>query len=229
MPRKNIVKTYVEHGIYHVYNRGIDKQTIFKDDQDYSVFLGYLKTALSPSPSPVELLKSVTFKGRTFKGIPRQPRNFHTKVKLLAYCLVPNHFHLLIQQHPYNELSEFLRSIMTRYVIYFNKRYKRTGGLFESVYKAVHVKEESYLLHLSRYIHRNPKAHISDLTQAYSSYGDYVGLRSTPWIHTSTILSFFHPGNFPTMQHIDTYRTFVEYDELDSGELLGRLTLEEEE
>ncbi len=184
MPAKNLIKVYVENGIYHVYNRGVEKRVIYLDDQDHCVFLNCLKEALNlPNLQGPTLLQGGTLR--------RMPKNFCEDIELLAYCLMPNHFHLLIKQHSKNGMKDLLQSIMTRYVIYFNRKYRRTGGLFESHYKAILIMEESYLLHLSRYIHRNPLNEFTNLIQAYSSYSEYLGLRQTSWIKPELILSFF--------------------------------------
>ena len=84
MPGKNIVKQYVKNGYYHIYNRGVEKRTIFTDSLDYKTFLNSLKLYLSPPPDPKKLAKNFTFKGGTFKGIPPQPKNYYKEIQLLA-------------------------------------------------------------------------------------------------------------------------------------------------
>lgn len=224
MPAKNVVKTYVADGFYHIYNRGVEKRIICVDSQDYKVFLSYLKGYLSPLP---KVTKEFTLQGVTFKGVPRLPKNYHEKIKLLAYCLMPNHFHLLIQQESSEIMSEFMQSVATRYTMYFNKRYKRVGALFQGAYRAVLIQEDSYLLHLSRYIHLNSSENFEDLSKAYSSYADYLGLRHTSWLETDEVLNFFKKGSLLGLRHINSYRAFVESQEIDSEEFLGDLTIEE--
>lgn len=226
MPAKNTVKQYVENSYYHIYNRGVEKRTIFKDKKDYKVLLSYLKEYLSPPPDPKKLLKTITFKGSTFKGIPRQINNYHNEIKLTAYSLMPNHFHFLIKQDSQRSIKAFMQSLATRYTIYFNKRYKRVGSLFQSIYKAVLIDQENYLLHLTRYIHLNPQAYFKDLSQAYSSYAEYLGKRNTSWVHPSEILSLFTPATLSIPKSINTYKAFVEDYQKNSQEVLGNLTLE---
>lgn len=180
MPGKHIVKTYLKDGIYHIYNRGVEKRKIFLDEQDFKVFLSYLKTALSQLPDPTQIEKNFTLQGSTFKGVPRQPKNFHSTVELHAYCLLPNHFHFLIRQLTETAIKNFMQSLFTRYSMYFNFRHKRVGALFQNIYKAVLVTEEPYLLHLSRYIHRNCLTYVKNLLDGYSSYAEYLRLRHTP-------------------------------------------------
>lgn len=226
MPAKNIVKPYVENGFYHIYNRGVEKRDIFLDEQDYRVFLSYLKTALLP-PLPINSI-NFTLKGSTFKGIPKQPKNFYGLIELVAYTLMPNHFHMLIQQHNSTSITTFMQSICTRYSMYINKKYKRVGALFQSIYKGALINDEPYLLHLTRYIHRNPLKISPDFNVHYSSYLDYLGMRNTPWIKPQIVLSFFDNVKHPFLKRTNTYKSFVEQYEGDGIDELGDLILEEE-
>lgn len=226
MPSRNIIKIYSKDSCYHVYNRGVEKRNIFKDQQDYGVFLGYLKEYLSPPPDQKTLIKQFTFKGETFKGVPRQPNNYSGEVDLFAYCLMPNHFHLLIKQKTDRSIEKFMRSLLTRYSMYFNKRYTRVGSLFQGTYKAVLINEENYLLHLSRYIHLNPNEYTKDLLNAYSSYSEYLGKRYTKWIKPKTILSFFNQSTKDFNSSNTTYKKFVEDHKIDSQILLEKLCID---
>jgi putative transposase len=217
MPAKNIIKLYIENGFYHIYNRGVEKRTIFQDEKDYKVFLSYLKSYLSPPPTRSTLLQSFTLKGLTFKGITRQPKNYHQQIILLAYCLMPNHFHLLIQQQSPTTIQSFMQSLTTRYTMYFNKSYDRVGALFQGTYKAALVNNENYLLHLSRYIHLNPAETKQNLTEAFSSYADYLHLRATSWINPKPILDYFGRSS---------YQEFVETSPLDNQTAIDHLALD---
>ena len=97
MPARNVVKTYVAGGYYHIYNRGIEKRIIFQDEMDYKTFLKYLKEALSAPREPKELRK-IELQGGTLLINPRQVKSFENTINLIAYCLMPNHFHLLVKQ-----------------------------------------------------------------------------------------------------------------------------------
>ena len=109
MPAKNSIKQYLEGGYYHIYNRGISKENIFVDDQDYRVFLNLLKTYLSsPSEKFTHPLVEATGSGPINIRILK---NFFKKVSLLSYCLMPNHFHLLIQQTEKNNISLFMKKL----------------------------------------------------------------------------------------------------------------------
>lgn len=226
MPSKNVVKTYVSDGFYHAYNRGVEKRTIFNDTQDYKVFLGYLKDSLSEPSKRQRLRKAFTLKGETFKGVSRQPKNFLKEIELIAYCLISNHFHLLLKQNKKKSMAQFLQSISTRYSMYFNKKYDRVGSLFQGPYKAILITKDPYLLHLSRYIHINPLENTMDLTKAYSSYADYLGLRKTLWVKPDIVLSFFSKATLPEFKKGNSYKDFVEKYQRDSRKILGELTLE---
>jgi putative transposase len=226
MASKNTIKPNVKDGHYHIYNRGVNKRSIFKGDEDYKVFLKYLKESLSPLESPDSKKKSFKIKETEYKGVPRRPKNFHGKIDLIAYCLMPNHFHFIIKQVENNAMQEFLHSLLVRYSGYFNKKYKRVGPLFQGRYKAVIVNSDPYLLHLSRYIHLNPSEHTKDLSTSYSSYADYLKIRNTEWIKPEIILKFFRESTIPEFKKISSYKHFVEKFEKDSTEVLGKLILE---
>ena len=220
MPSSNVYKTLVKDGYYHVYNRGVEKRTIFLVEIDYTIFLNNLKIYLTKPDDP-------SLQGTTLKTLPRQRKNYNTGVELIAYCLMPNHFHLLIKQIDDKSLKNFMKSLTVKYSMYFNKKYDRVGQLFQGRYKAVLIKNDSYLLHLSRYIHLNPSEYTNDLVDAYSSYGEYLGLRKTKWVKPDIVLNFFNKPVAQEFIKINNYKDFVEEYKKDSSEILGHLTLEE--
>lgn len=223
MPSRNTLKVYVKDAFYHIYNRGVAKQDIFSDDIDYKVFLKYLKDALTEPK-----VKKVIFilQGQSFKGITKAVKNFKDKIELIAFCLMPNHFHLLIKQNDKNQMENFMRSIVTRYARYFNTKYKRVGHVFQGRYKAVMIKDDEYLLHLTRYIHLNPSENVKDLAKAYSSYADYLGLRKTSWLKPEIVINFFNKQVLSEFKKTTDYKSFVEKNKKDISTLLGDLTLE---
>lgn len=227
MPRKNSLKTYIKDGYYHIYNRGVEKRNIFQDNLDRITFLNYLKCSLLPPPDPQDIKVTFTLQGLPFKGIPRMPKNYNGKIDLIAYCLMPNHFHLLVKQKQERVINSFMTSVMTRYSMYFNKKYDRVGGLFQGPYKAVLISDDNYLLHLSRYIHLNPLEYTRNLTKAYSSYCEYLGLRKTQWVRPDFVLSYFNQTLSPESNKVNTYKDFVEKYKEESSEILEKLTLED--
>ncbi len=229
MPQKHVVRTLVANGVYHVFNRGVNKRILFKDDQDYRVFLSYLKYHLSPPPDPSLFREPIIINETTFIALPRLPICYFKQIDLIAYTLMPNHFHFIIQQKDTLLLSKFIKSLCTRYAMYFNKKYHRLGPLYQSAYKSILVQDDIYLLHLSRYIHRNPLGLFPTLSQAYSSYADYIGLRHTSWVKPDLILNFFASENSQFVRKsFLTYQQFVGADEIKIGSeiLLDDLILE---
>ncbi|KKU90993.1 MAG: hypothetical protein UY21_C0014G0024 [Microgenomates group bacterium GW2011_GWA1_48_10] len=202
MAAKNSIKQYLEDSYYHLYNRGVEKRGIFLDKQDFAVFLSYLKTYLLPkdeahlkailsSPNSTPAEKALALRDLRLK-------NFSQDISLLAYSLMPNHFHFLVHQTNADAIDRFLNSLATRYTIYFNKKYHRVGPLYQGVYKAVLVTTDEQLLHLSRYVHLNPLSLLSVPTDRWSdvtlpfSLPEYLGARKTPWIKPEAILNYFN-------------------------------------
>lgn len=204
MPAKNLQRV-AEGGTYcHVYNRGIENRNIFADDADYLVFLDYLKDYLSAPKDPESTKKDFTINGRVFKGVPHQPKNYFNKVELIAYSLKPDHFHLLLHQKTGKSLQGLIRSLATRYSIYFNKKYNHSGSLFDGPYKSVIVKNDSGLLLLTRYLHK---------AGGYSTYPEFSGARVTPWVKTKVVLSAkFSKGNYK--DYVEKYEPNHEEKEL---------------
>ncbi len=223
MPSRNRIKIYVKDGFYHIYNRGVAKQDIYLDDQDYKVFLKYLKEALD---KPETKIVERYVQGRSFNVTERGVKNFNNEISLVAYCLMPNHFHLLIKQNSTKSMESFMRSLITRYASYFNKKYDRVGPVFQGRYKAVLVTKDEYLLHLTRYIHLNPLEYLHDIAKAYSSYLDYIGKRKILWVKPELILKFFNYQVSPEFTKINNYKDFVEKYKKESKNILGELTLE---
>lgn len=232
MPSKNSLKQYVENGYYHIYNRGVEKRAIFPQEQDYGVFLSYLKNYLEPKNTN-ELQKKlldVNISSKERANILKLLRlnNFYDEISLLAFCLMPNHFHFLVKQNISTSIDNFMQSLLTRYVMYFNIKYKRVGPLFQGVYKGVLVESEPQLLYLTSYIHRNPLSLGSkglslqaQLMLQPSSYADYLGTRNTGWLDYSDVLPYF--------SRVDArgdYKSFVE--QTDDYTLIKNLILDED-
>ncbi len=219
MPQKNTTKAYVEDGYYHIYNRGVEKRTIFLDDQDYGVFLSYLKEYLVLKDEKA-LRKRMADEKTPYKERGKIAKllrlnNFSQEVTLLAYCLMPNHFHLFVKQRNPGAIDSFMNSLGTRYTMYFNRKHSRVGPLYQDVYKAVLVTSEEQFVHLTGYIHRQALA----LHDQPSSYPEYCGARRTVWIHPEEVLSFFSKDS-PLL----SYENFVAMPENTIG-LVG-LTLD---
>jgi putative transposase len=174
MPAHNVLKSYEPESYYHVYNRGVNKQEIFLDAQDYKVFLSFVKQLLSPDVVVNEF-------GRSYL-------NLYGKIELNAFCLMPNHFHLLVYQNEIDSMSKFLQSLSISYVMYFNKKYDRLGRLFQNCYRASKIDNDSYLRYIPHYIHLNPRQF---QTWEYSSLPYFKNKQTATWISPNRVISLF--------------------------------------
>jgi putative transposase len=148
---------------------------IFKDDADYMFFQSLFA-------------RYIDFKPQTDSRSRPYP-HMREQIELQAYCLMPNHIHLLVYQREETAISRFMLSLMTAYTMYFNKKYNRRGPLFENQYRAVLIVRDDYLQHISRYIHLN---HAQYKTWRYSSYMAYKqGLAAPTWLNPTPILEMF--------------------------------------
>ncbi len=226
MASKNSIKSDIKDGFYHIYNRGVGKMDIFKDEMDFGVFLSYLSDCLLPPPNKEELYHSINIQDRVLYVPKRIPKNYYGKIALACYCLMPNHFHFLIKQLEKGAMKNFIHSVLLRYSMYFNKKYDRVGPLFQGRYKAIFVDNESYLLYLSKYIHLNPSEFTHDLLKAKSSYADFVGLKNTLWVCKNEILKYFNNKVLLDFKKVNKYEDFVEKDK-DNISIINELTLED--
>ena len=137
----------VTDNIYHIFNRGVEKRHIFMDEHDYLRFVNNL--AIFNNTRPVLNAK---YRVKEIEKLDsRKPF-----VDVLAFCLMPNHYHLLLKQKEGNGISKFMNKIGVGYANYFNLKYKRVGSLFQGTFKAVLVEKESQFLYIPYYIHLNP-------------------------------------------------------------------------
>jgi REP element-mobilizing transposase RayT len=207
------------NGLYcHVYNRGVENNLIFNDEEDYRVFLGYIKEYLSSPADPESSKKVFSIRGRASRGTPHQPKNYFNKIELVAYGLMTNHFHLLLNLKSKDSLQGFIRSLCTRYSMYFNKKHHRTGSLFQGPYKSILIRDEACVLHLTRHLH----------THGVSSYPEYVGTRVTPWVKPTAVLSYFAKTKIESLKGARYYKDFVEKYQPGQKEieLLEKISLE---
>lgn len=166
---------------YHLYSRGVDKRSLFLDDTDRKRFVRLLFICNGTKPVMYRETKKLSLK------------NIDTGQKLVAigtYCLMPNHFHLLIKEITNGGIVKFMSKLLTAYSTYFNKKHERTGSLFSSEFKSTHLNTDEYLKYIFAYIHMNPlkifdvnwKEENLNISQVesllnnyvYSSYLDYL-------------------------------------------------------
>jgi putative transposase len=200
MPSRNVLKLDVPETYYHIYARGNSRSEIFLDDEDFATFLNLFKRYLS-----IE---------RQHNRLGVLYPHLHGKLELLCYCLMPNHFHLLVYQRDAGSMPLLMRAVMTSYSRYFNTKYDRSGALFESRYKASMITRDVYLQHITRYIHLNP---INWQTYRYSSLPFYSGRQQAEWLLPDKILNLF--------KNREAYLAFVK-DYEDNKRMLDQIKYE---
>jgi len=174
--------------IYHVLNRGTEQRPIFSDKRDYTRFINLLtyyqyERSLKYSNSTKNEATLPVWKGKGTK-----------LAEVICFCLMPNHFHLMVKQLEVGGISKFLRVIQNSYAKYFNIKYKRIGSLFQGRFQAVHVTTDEQFMHVSRYIHLNPVvAEMVDNPKDFewSSYKTYINNENTELINKEALLTFF--------------------------------------
>lgn len=191
--------------IYHVFNRGIDRRSTFTDKKEFERIQKLVKF-YRHKDTPIR-----------FSQVNQQPQEIREKIlsdlyknkriiDILSYCIMPNHFHFLLQQTEEKGISTFISNITNAYTKYFNTKHKRAGPLFEGVFKAVHIESEEQLIHVSRYIHLNPVASSiipkEELENyQWSSYPEYLSRSLAEIAQKEFILSMF--------KSIKDYQEFV--------------------
>ena len=166
MPYRKV--QYAPGNYYHIYNRGIDRQPIFQEAENYAF-----------------LLRRIKQYARTFE------------ISAIAYCLMQNHYHLLLRQDGDTPISTLMQRIFNSYTKAYNKHYGRQGTLFEGSYRAIHVDQERYLRHVCRYIHANPVRHgfVSQVTDwPYSNYHEWIGAREGSLVDRAFVEERFATG-----------------------------------
>lgn len=170
-----MVKKYHKNSFYHVYNRGIDKRDIFKDAKDYKYLLGLIENKLSPVKYKLDKITGEIYTTPNLKYMGN-------KIEIYAYCLMPNHFHLLLRQLETKPMIHFMQSICTSYAMHYKFRYEISGRVFQSTYKARELKSERQVNKIIDYIHSNPEK-ITKISQyPWSSYKAYVGRKNVEWL-----------------------------------------------
>ncbi len=147
----------VEGETYHVYNRGAHKQNIFLGEKDYRRFTLLLYLANNSERVHLSnLLNSKKYRGESLLKIFEEQFADKKLVDIYAYCLMPNHFHLVVRPKKEGALPLFMRKLLTAYSMYFNTKYEHSGVLFQGPYKSRHVGEEAYFRYIYSYVHLNP-------------------------------------------------------------------------
>ena len=161
---------------YHIYNRGVDKREIFQDEKDYFKFLRNLKDFNNKSCYE-ERMRIIKVKKELNSFLAKNKK----VVDIVAYSLLPNHFHLILKQVSDNGISKFMHKIGTSYTNHFNTKNDRSGSLFQGRYKVIYIDNDDYLLWLSGYVNSNVEIHGIEKAENYkwSSYDVFLGKRES--------------------------------------------------
>lgn len=207
---------------YHIYNRGVDKRTIFVDGADHIRFVELLYLSNSTQPVNIRNIREEVDSVFKFDGGEKL-------VAIGAYCLMPNHFHILVTPLVENGVQTFMRKVSTGYSMYFNKRYERSGVLFQGRYKSERVDSDEYLKYLYSYIHLNPlkliekdwkEIGLKNISGAqeylddyrFSSYRDYCGSeRGEGKILDTTKFPLYFPNRDQFLEEINTWLTYRKF------------------
>ena len=213
--------------IYHVFNRGVARQPIFFSRNNYSRFIqliDYYRFCQTPVSFSLLMNTPVEIRGEMLKSLIKEN---NLQAEILAFCLMPNHFHFLLKEVSEKGIANFMRYVQNGYAKYLNIKENRVGPLFQSMFKAVRIQSDEQLLHVSRYIHLNPSTEylvkIEKLSEySWSSLPVYLDTKHPDFsfVNPEPVLSFFKDN--------EKYKEFVldqaEYQrELDK---IKHLTLE---
>jgi putative transposase len=182
----------VKGEIYHIFNRGVDKRKIFSDQKDLNRF--FQSMLVFNHTEPIGSLFEQSFQ----KDKIKKPL-----VKFVAYNLLPNHFHFILEQVSEGGISEFMKRLLGGYTWYFNNRHKRSGSLFQGTFKSKHIDSNEYLLHVSVYVNLNDKILLGDKTAKLikSSWEEYLGKNKENFCKKDLVLDQF--------KNIEEYKKFT--------------------
>lgn len=189
---------FANENIYHIYNRGVEKRVIFINKNNYLRFILDLYEFNDSRPA-TNLHRNLSEVIEIEVGLQTRLQPRKPLVSILAFSLMPNHYHLMVQQQENNGITEFMRKLGTGYTNYFNLKNSRVGALFQGKFKAVLLEREAHFQHLPHYIHLNPldlkmpewrNGNVKNKKEAiaflkkyrWSSLPDYLGLKNFPFV-----------------------------------------------
>ena len=178
----------VNDNYYHIYNRGVDKRNIFGDDRDYERFI--LSMILMNDEQEGLMIRwrnyAASHKNASIDEFLRSNLSERKKlVEIIAYCCNPNHFHFVFKQLRDKGIEKFIQRISTGYTMYFNKRYHRSGVLFQGKFKSSHLKSEGSLLRMAVYVSCNSEIHKIREAKNYPwcSFPHHIGKTSNTFVN----------------------------------------------
>jgi putative transposase len=229
---------------YHIYNRGTDKRDVFMDVYDYQRFLLGMRE-FNTGKMGVTIREMIRIEESKDEGSCRDRISADSDdgqlVRVIAYCLNPNHYHFILEQVSDDGISKFMQKIGIAYTMYFNEKYHRSGSLFQGRFKAVHIDSNEYLLYLSVYVSTNNFIHGGKNSKwPYSSWLDYASDVSRNTISTfiptgfcrDWISAYYTCDKSIVMDQfggsVEEYKKFAEMnaEHLKNKKMLGKYLLE---
>lgn len=144
---------FIEKEYYHIYSRGVEKRKIFMNIKDYRRFMALLY--IMNQNNPFRMDNFLQSKQNNIDKIFKEKRSGKL-ISVLGYCLMPNHFHLILYEHTEGGISKFMGKLLTAYSMYFNTKYERSGPLFTRPFRSEHIGDESQYMYIFSYVHLNP-------------------------------------------------------------------------
>ncbi|MCL5438754.1 MAG: transposase [Patescibacteria group bacterium] len=181
--------------IYHIFNRGIERKSIFSNKREFDRAQKLIKF-YRHKDIPIRFSQLIQQPEEAKKNMLEKLYKSEKLVDILSYCLMPNHFHFILKQNVDKGITTFVANFTNAYTRYFNTKIQRAGPLFEGTFKAVYVESDEQLIHLSRYIHLNPVvSSIIKIEQLdsylWSSYPEYISLLNENIAEKELVLRMF--------------------------------------
>jgi len=189
--------SFANNEYYHIFNRGVDKRKVFLSKEDYNRFLVSMDLLNDEKDGLMLAWRDLRRGDPKAKPLASQRLRLRNRiVKIIAYCLNSNHYHFILQQSSNEGIEKFMQKLGTSYTMYFNKKFDRSGALFQGPFKSIHIDSNEYLLYLSAYVNANHFIHGKSKGLAfgawpYSSLLDYTGRRNEKLCSREPILSQF--------------------------------------
>ncbi len=213
--RKTILAT---DEVYHVFNRGINRQPTFTTKQEYKRALLTMQFYRVAKP-PTKLSRFLRLEKEEQAKILKYLDEEEKQVEIICFCLMPNHFHFLLKQKKENGISKFMGNFQNSYTRYYNTKHEADGSIFLTQFKAVRIVTDEQLMHVSRYIHLNPHTgyvvkSIEELNNyPWSSYKNYI-TNNNSFIESDLVMGLF--------KNREDYKQFV-HDQADYQRELKRI------
>lgn len=171
---------------YHIFNRGVDRKKIFHRSSDFARFRDSL--FFFNTEKPAWLVNDL----RQVEG-DYHPNDDERLVDIIAYCINPNHFHIIVKENKEGGLAAFMKKVSTGYAMYYNKKNMRSGVLFQGRFKSVHIPSSDLLLYVSAYVNCNSQIHggVDAMAYPWCSFSEYVGIGAKEFCQKESILGQF--------------------------------------